>query len=70
MNDKWMIYLGAGMCAIVALLLVFGRKKKGTTVKPEPVAEVVEEEETSQSTKEPIDWQRSQQALVIFVFYA
>ena len=62
MSDKWMIYLGAGMCAIVALLLVFGGKKEGTTVEPEPVAEVVEEEETSQSTKEPNDWQRRQQA--------
>lgn len=61
MNDKWMIYLGAGMCAIVALFLVFGGKKEGTTVEPEPAAEVVEEEETSPSTEEPIDWQRSQQ---------
>ena len=61
MNDKWMIYLGVGMCAIVAMFLVFGGKKKGTTVKPEPVAEVVEEEETSPSTEEPSAEQRRQQ---------
>lgn len=61
MNDKWMIYLGVGMCAIVAMFLVFEGKKEGTTVKPEPVAEVVEEEETSPSTEEPSAEQRRQQ---------
>ena len=62
MNDKWMIYLGAGMCAIVAMFLVFGGKKKGTTVKPEPVVEVVEEEKTSPEPNEPSAEQRSRQA--------
>ena len=61
MNDKWMIYLGVEMCAIVAMFLVFGGKKEGTTVKPEPVAEVVEEEETSPSTEDPSAEQRRQQ---------
>ena len=60
MSDKWMICLGAGMCAIVALLLVFGGKKEVTTVEPEPVEEVVEEEETSPSTEEPSAEQRRQ----------
>ena len=62
MNDKWMIYLGVGMCAIVAMFLVFGGKKKGITVEPEPVEEVVEEEKTSPSTEEPSAEQRRQQA--------
>ena len=62
MNDKWMIYLGVGMCAIVALLLVFGGKKKGTTVEPDPAVKVVEEEETSPEPNEPSAEQRSQQA--------
>ncbi len=62
MSDKWMIYLGAGMCAVVALLLVFGGKKEVTTVEPEPVEEVVEEEETSPSTEEPRAEQRRRQA--------
>ena len=63
MNDKWMIYLGAGMCAIVAMFLVFGGKKEGTTVEPEPVAKVVEEEkETSPEPNEPSAEQRSRQA--------
>ena len=60
MSDKWMIYLGVGMCAIVALLLVFGGKKEGTTVEPEPAVEVVEEEETSPSTEELSAEQRRQ----------
>ena len=62
MSDKWMVYLGVGMCAIVALLLVFGGKKEVTTVESEPVEEVVEEEETSPSTEEPRAEQRRQQA--------
>lgn len=62
MSDKWMIYLGVGMCAIVALLLVFGGKKEGTTVEPEPAAEVVEEEETSPATEELSAEQRRRQA--------
>lgn len=63
MNDKWMIYLGVGMCAIVALFLVFGGKKEGTTVEPESVAEVVEKEkETSPDTNEPSAEQRRRQA--------
>ena len=56
-----MIYLGAGMCAIVALLLVFGGKKKGTTVELEPAVEVMEEEETSLEPNERSAEQRSQQ---------
>lgn len=63
MNDKWMIYLGVGMCAIVAMLLVFGGKKKGTTVEPEPAVEVMEEEkETSPEPNEPSAEQRRRQA--------
>ena len=61
MNDKWMIYLGVGMCAIVAMFLVFGGKKKETTVEPEPVVEVVEKEKTSPSTEDPSAEQRRQQ---------
>ena len=62
MSDKWMIYLGAGMCAIVALFLVFGGKKKGTTDESEPAVEVMEEEkETSPSTEDPSAEQRRQQ---------
>ena len=64
MSDKWMIYLGVGMCAIVALLLVFGGEKEKKVVKPEPVVEIMaeEEKENSPSTEEPNDWQRRQQA--------
>lgn len=60
MSDKWMIYLGVGMCAIVALFLVFGGKKEKKAVKPEPAVEVVEEEETSPSAEEPSAEQRRQ----------
>lgn len=52
MSDKWMIYLGAGMCAVIALFLVFGGKRK---------TEVMEEEKTSPATEESSDWQRKQQ---------
>ena len=64
MSDKWMIYLGVGMCAIVALLLVFGEKKEGTTVESEPVVEIMaeEEKETSPEPNEPSVEQRRRQA--------
>ncbi len=62
MNDKWMIYLGAGMGAAIALLLIFGQKSEKEAAAPDPPKPAVEEK-AAQVPDEPSAWQRQQAQL-------